>query len=88
MRRTHRIGWDLTDIVEDDVLPAAVDAISVTIRTEIMRGDKDGLGGHQLAPRVGPTWRCGGARGEIQRLELDTISCLDTQTKKGSVNHI
>jgi hypothetical protein len=51
---THRIGWDLTDIAKGEVLPAVIDVISATIRAEIVRGDEDRLGDHQLAPRVGP----------------------------------
>jgi hypothetical protein len=76
--RTHRISWDLTDIAKGDVLPAAIDAVvSVTIRTKVVRSDEDGLGGHRLALRIGPTWWCGCAQGEIQRQEFDSISRLD-----------
>ena len=82
MGGTHRIGWDLTDITKGDVLPAGVDSPFVIFRAKFGRGDIDGFGDHQLAPRVGPTWRCGGARGEMQGQELDTISRLETHPEK------
>ena len=80
--KTHRIGRNLTDITKGDVLPASVDSVSVISRAKIGRGDKDGLGDHQLEPRVGPIWRRGGTRGEMQGKELDPISRLETYPKK------
>jgi len=78
MGGTHRISWDLTDIAKGDVLPAAIDVVvSVTIRAKVIHGDEDGLRDHRLALRIGPTWWCRGARGEIQRQEFDPISRLD-----------
>jgi hypothetical protein len=78
---THRISWDLTNIAKGDVLPAAIDGVvSVTIRAKFGRSDEDGLGDHRLAPRIGPTWWYGGARGEMQRQEFDPISRLETDT--------
>lgn len=82
MSGTHRIGWDLTDITKGDVLPAGVDSVSVIFRAKFGRGDIDRFGDHQLAPRVGPTWRCRGARGEMQGQELDTISRLEMHPEK------
>lgn len=64
---TNRISWDLTDIAKGDILPAAIDAVSATIRAKVARSDEDGLGNHWLVPRIGPTWWYGRARGEIQR---------------------
>lgn len=74
---THRISRDLTDIAKGDILPAAIDAVSETIRAKFVHSDEDRLGYHRLAPRIGPTWWCGGARGEIQWQEFDPISGLD-----------
>src|SRR5713226_5020555 len=88
---THRTSWDLTDIAKSYVFPAVVNAVSATIGTKVVRSDKDGLGDRRLAPRIWPTWRCGGAQREIQGQEFDTISRLDTDThipppKKHNVN--
>jgi hypothetical protein len=82
MGGTHRISWDLTDIAKGEVLPAVIGVVSVTIRAKVVRSDEDGLGDHRLAPRIGPTWWCRGARGEIQRQEFDPISRLDVSTQK------
>src|SRR5712691_11703152 len=79
---THRISWDLTDVAKGDVLPAAIDVVlSATIRAKVVHGDEDGLGEHRFALCVGPTWWCGGARGEIERQEFDPISRLKRQTR-------
>jgi hypothetical protein len=79
---THRISWDLTDVAKGDVLPAAIDVVvSATIRAKVVHSDEDGLGEHRLALRIGPTWWCGGARGEIERQEFDPISRLDRQIR-------
>jgi len=81
-----RISWNLTDIAKGDVLPAAIDGVvSVTIRAKFGRGDEDGLGDHRLAPRIGPTWWYGGARGEMQRQEFDPISRLFVSLAEGTL---
>ena len=68
----------MTDIAKGDVLPAAIDAVvSVTIRAKVIRSDEDGLGDRRITPRVGPSWWCRGARGEIEWQEFDPISRLD-----------
>jgi hypothetical protein len=76
MGGTHRISWYLTDIAKGDVLPAVIDAVSATIRAKLVHSDEDGLGDHRLPPCIGPTWRYGGARGEINWQEFDPISRL------------
>jgi hypothetical protein len=83
MGGTHRISWDLADIAKGDVLPAAIGAIfSATIRAKVVRGDEDWLRDHRLAPRIGPTWWCGGARRKIHRQEFDPISGLHRPDKQ------
>jgi len=73
---TNRVGGDLADVAEGDVLPALVNGVATKIRAEFVRSDKDGLAHQELASRVRPTWRGRGARGQVQGQELDTISRL------------
>ena len=93
---THRIGRDLADVAKGNVLPARIDAISVTMRPKVVCGDEDGLGERRLALRVRPTGRGGSTQWEIQGQKLDAISSLPARSpkkkiekkKRGRVNRV
>jgi hypothetical protein len=65
--KTHRISWNLANKVKGDVLAAAISRSAPAMaRPKVLRGDKDGLGDHQLVPRGWTTLWGGCAHGEIE----------------------